>query len=146
MFIERTDAEAETPILWPSDAKNWLIRKDPLAGKDWRQEERGWQRIRWEVGITNLIDMSLRKLQELVMDREAWRAVVHRVTKVGHKWATELNWSQTAWYPNDVAPPTLWNVSRHLLGLTGKQLLLGAVTIHSQLPVPSVFPFCLMKY
>ena len=41
IFIERTDAEAETPILWPSDAKNWLIGKDPSAGKDWRQEKKG---------------------------------------------------------------------------------------------------------
>ena len=41
VFIERTDAEAETPILWPPDAENWLIRKDPDAGRDWRQEEKG---------------------------------------------------------------------------------------------------------
>ena len=41
MFIGRTDVEAETPILWPSDEKNWLIWKDPDAGKDWRQEEKG---------------------------------------------------------------------------------------------------------
>ena len=41
IFIGRTDAEAETPILWPPDAKNWLIEKDPVAGKDWRQEEKG---------------------------------------------------------------------------------------------------------
>ena len=42
IFIGRTDAEAETSILWPPDAKNWLTRKDPDAGKDWRQEEKGW--------------------------------------------------------------------------------------------------------
>ena len=41
MFVGRTDAEAETPILWPPDVKNWLIRKDPDAGKNWRQEEKG---------------------------------------------------------------------------------------------------------
>ena len=41
IFIGRTDAEAETPILWPPDAKNWLIGKDPDAGKDWRREEKG---------------------------------------------------------------------------------------------------------
>ena len=50
IFIGRTDAEAETPILWPSDAKNWLIWKDPDAGKDWRQEEKGTtedEMVRW---------------------------------------------------------------------------------------------------
>ena len=41
IFIGRTDAEAQAPILWPPDAKNWLIGKDPDAGKDWRQEEKG---------------------------------------------------------------------------------------------------------
>ena len=51
IFIERTDAEAETPILWPPDAKSWFIWKDPDAGKDWRQEENGRQRMRWLHGI-----------------------------------------------------------------------------------------------
>ena len=59
IFIGRTDAEAEAPILWPPDVKIWLIRKDPDAEKDWRQEERGWQRTRWVDGITVSMDMSL---------------------------------------------------------------------------------------
>ena len=60
MFIGRTDVEAETPILWPPHANSWLIGKDPNAGKDWRQKEKGWQRMKWLDGITN--SQSLLKL------------------------------------------------------------------------------------
>ena len=81
IFIGSTDAEAEALILWPPDAKNWLIGKDPDAKKDWGQEKKGTAEDETAGGITNLMDISLSKLQEIVKDREAWSVALHGVTK-----------------------------------------------------------------
>ena len=93
IFIGRTDAEAETTILWPPDAKNWLIGKDPDAGKDWRQERRWWQKMRWFDGITDSTDMSLSKLwgrdgQESLVSCNPWGYKESDMTK----W---LNWTDS---------------------------------------------------
>ena len=117
IFIGRTDVEAETPIFWPPDAKNWLIWKDPDAEKDWRREDRGQQRMRWFHGIIDSMDMSC------VTSGSWWWTGRTGVgsQRVRHDWVTELNWTEpkrgrqksvgnrVAWWKDPGTSLMLWN-------------------------------------
>ena len=80
IFIGRTVAEAEVPILWPPDAKSQLIEKTLMLGKIEGKKRRGQQRMMWLGSMTDSMDMDLSQLWEIVKDREDWSAAVHGVT------------------------------------------------------------------
>ena len=89
LFIGRTDAQAEASELWPPNVKSQLIGKDPDAGEDWRQEEKGTTEDERLDGITDSMDMNVSKHLEMVEDRDAWHTAVQGSQRVEYDWATE---------------------------------------------------------
>ena len=94
VFFGRNAAKAESPVLWPPHGKVDSLEKTLMLGEIGGRRRRGWQRMRWLEGVTDLMDVSLSELRELVMDREAWPVAIHGVTKS----RTQLsNWTECYW-------------------------------------------------
>ena len=106
ILIGRTDAEAEVLILWLPDAKSQLLENTLMLGKIEGRKTRGWQKMRRLDDITDSMDMSLSKLQEIVKDREAWNAAVHGITKT---WSCLSDWTMQ----KDAVRPFLYIIYRN---------------------------------
>ena len=132
IFIGKTDTEAETPILWPPDAKSWLIRKDLDARKNWRQEEKGMTENKMVVWPYQLNGHSLSKLWEMLKYRKAWSVAVHGVTK---------NQTQLSdWTTTKLDHMTQWEItilsSGKFIDMECNDLILNGLTIFLTIQPP----------
>ena len=103
IFTGRTDAEAETLVVWPPDARASSLEMTLMLGNTESKKRREWQRMRWLDSIIDSVDMSLSKLWEILEDRGAWCAVIHGITK---SWTWLSDWTATV-TTNDLTIPLL---------------------------------------
>ena len=104
LFIGRTDAEAEVPILWSPDVKKWLMEKTLMLGKIEGRKRRGWQRMKWLYSIIDLMDMSLSKHRELLMEGKPGMLQGYRVRHA------RLNWTEFSQSVSRVQPTTILSI------------------------------------
>ena len=145
MFIGRTDAEAETLILWPPDVKSWLIGKDPDAGKDWRQEKETTEAL-WDGWMASPTQWT-----GVWVNSGSWwwtgrPGVLQGSQKVGHDWATELNWTELKYLTNG----NRFHLSGGLLGLhclpwNERNCMQMAFSASSQPPFSELYSYLVLQ-
>ena len=114
----------------------WLIGKDSDAGKNWGQQERGRQRIKWLDGITDSVSVSLSQHRKIMKDKEAWHAAVHGITRIGQDLATEQQQFSSVQLLSHVRLfATPWIAARHAsLSITNSRSPLKLTSIESVIP------------